>query len=646
MASVDYKSLAGDILQKVGGEENLAAFTHCATRLRLTLRDEAKADKAAVEKLPGVITVVKSGGQFQVVIGNNVPHLYEEMAKITKVGDTAAAVDDTPKGNILNRFIELISSIFLPALWPLAGTGLLKAFLAMGVQFSWLDATSTTYTILNAAADSLFYFLPFFLAVNAAKRFKTNQFTSMAIAGALVYPSIVALASSTDPVTFFGIPVTMMNYTSSVIPIIIAVWLQSYLEKFLNRVLPHWLRNFTTPLLVVLIMVPLVFLTVGPLTTIAARGISAGVTSLFGLAPWLGGAIMGGLWQVFVLFGLHWGFVPIMVNDLTTQGYSVLTGPLPAAVLAQAAAMLAVMLRSRSAKRREVAGPAALSGLAAGITEPGIYGVNLPLKTPFYFGIAGGAIGGAIASAGGSAANAFVFPSLLALPAYMPIGNFTLQLIGTGVAMAIGFVLTFMFGPREQADEIAVAEGAPVIPDETDAVSAPLPVAPTADTAVAEDVASGSAAPTASGRVVEVPSPVAGDVVALSEVNDKVFASGAMGAGFGVHPTDGTFRSPVDGTIVVAMKSGHAYGIKTADGVELLIHIGIDTVQLKGEHFAPQVTKGQHVKAGDVLATVDLPAIEAAGYDTTTILVVTNTASLSSVEATTGASDAVLRITV
>lgn len=308
--------------------------------------------------------------------------------------------------------------------------------------------------------------------------------------------------------------------------------------------------------------------------------------------------------------------------------------------------MLAVMLRSRSAKRREVAGPAALSGLAAGITEPGIYGVNLPLKTPFYFGIAGGAIGGAIASAGGSAANAFVFPSLLALPAYMPIGNFTLQLIGTGVAMAIGFVLTFMFGPREQADEIAVAEGAPVIPDETDAVSAPLPVAPTADTAVAEDVASGSAAPTASGRVVEVPSPVAGDVVALSEVNDKVFASGAMGAGFGVHPTDGTFRSPVDGTIVVAMKSGHAYGIKTADGVELLIHIGIDTVQLKGEHFAPQVTKGQHVKAGDVLATVDLPAIEAAGYDTTTILVVTNTASLSSVEATTGASDAALRITV
>ena len=600
MASVDYKALAPQLLEKVGGEANIASMAHCATRLRFKLKDESKADKAAVEQLPGVITVMKAGGQFQVVIGNNVPTLYEEMGRITKLGEGTDSETEGEKGNLLNRFIELISSIFLPALWPLAGTGPLKAFLAMGVQFNWLDATTTTYTILNAAADSLFYFLPFFLAVNAAKRFKTNQFTSMAIAGALVYPSIVALASSPDPVTFFGIPVTMMNYTSSVIPIIIAVWLQSYLEKFLNKVLPHWLRNFTTPLLVVLIMVPLVLLTVGPITTIAARGISAGVTALFGLAPWLGGAIMGGLWQVFVLFGLHWGFVPIMVNDLTTQGYSVLTGPLPAAVLAQAGAMLAVMLRSHSAKRREVAGPAALSGLAAGITEPGIYGVNLPLKLPFYFGIAGGAIGGAIASAGGSAANAFVFPSLLALPAFMPIGNFTLQLIGTGVAIAIAFVLTFLFVDREQPD------------------------------ADASTATTGPTATPGSG-VVDLGAPVAGTLLPLTDVDDKVFASEAMGRGVAIKPTSGTIVAPIGGRVVVAMKTGHAFGIKSDEGVEVLVHIGIDTVQLKGEGFAPKVAKGDIVTAGDVLCEVDLAAVEAAGYDTTTVMIVTNTATFTDV---------------
>ena len=600
MASVDYKALAPQLLEKVGGEANIASMAHCATRLRFKLKDESKADKAAVEQLPGVITVMKAGGQFQVVIGNNVPTLYEEMGRITKLGEGTDSETEGEKGNLLNRFIELISSIFLPALWPLAGTGLLKAFLAMGVQFNWLDATTTTYTILNAAADSLFYFLPFFLAVNAAKRFKTNQFTSMAIAGALVYPSIVALASSPDPVTFFGIPVTMMNYTSSVIPIIIAVWLQSYLEKFLNKVLPHWLRNFTTPLLVVLIMVPLVLLTVGPITTIAARGISAGVTALFGLAPWLGGAIMGGLWQVFVLFGLHWGFVPIMVNDLTTQGYSVLTGPLPAAVLAQAGAMLAVMLRSHSAKRREVAGPAALSGLAAGITEPGIYGVNLPLKLPFYFGIAGGAIGGAIASAGGSAANAFVFPSLLALPAFMPIGHFTLQLIGTGVAIAIAFGQTFRFVDREQPD------------------------------ADASTATTGPTATPGSG-VVDLGAPVAGTLLPLTDVDDKVFASEAMGRGVAIKPTSGTIVAPIGGRVVVAMKTGHAFGIKSDEGVEVLVHIGIDTVQLKGEGFAPKVAKGDIVTAGDVLCEVDLAAVEAAGYDTTTVMIVTNTATFTDV---------------
>lgn len=620
MPSVDYRSLAGDILQQVGGEENITSAAHCATRLRLKLRDESKANKAAIENLPGVITVMQAGGQYQVVIGNNVPLVYEELGRITKLGDAAHTGEAGPKGNLFNQFIELISSIFQPMLWPLAGAGLLKAFLSLFTQLGWLDATTQTYTILAAAADGLFYFLPIFLAVTAAKRFRTNQFTSMALAAALVYPTIIALQAAGEPVSFLGIPVVLMNYTSSVIPIIVAVWLQGYLERFLNRVLPSAIRNFTTPLLVILVMVPVVLMTVGPLTTYAAQGISTGINAIFGFAPWLAGVVLGGFWQVFVLFGLHWGLVPVMINDLSTQGYSLLTGPLLAAVLAQAAAMLAVFFRTRSAKRKQVAGPAALSGFLAGITEPGIYGVNLPLKLPFYFGIAGGAIGGAIAAAGGSAADSFVFPSLLAIPAFANVGNFTLQVIGTSIAIAIAFALTWVFGPRETADVDAAPE-----------------VVPTA----ASDVPA---------NAVDVIAPVAGTAVAMDQVNDKVFASGAMGGGLGIVPTDGQVFAPVSGTVVVAMKSGHAFGIKTDHGVEVLVHIGINTVELDGRHFTSHVAKGQQVQQGDLLAVVDLKAIEEAGYDTTTVVVVTNTKKLTDVTPVTagpiGRGDTAITVTL
>jgi PTS system beta-glucosides-specific IIC component len=628
MATVDYRSLAGDILQGVGGEGNIAGATHCATRLRLKLRDESKADQAAIEKLPGVITVMKAGGQFQVVIGNNVPTVYAELGKITKLtGDDAGANEEpAPAGNLFNRFIELVSAIINPIIWPLAGAGLLKAFLSAAVQFGWLDPASQTNTILAAAADGIFYFLPLFLAITAARRFKTNQFTSMAIAGALVYPTIVELGAAGAPVSFAGIPVVLMNYTSSVLPIIVAVWLQGYLERFLNKVLPSALRNFSTPLLTILIMVPLILMTVGPVTTFVAQGISAGINAAFGFAPWLAGAIMGGFWQVFVLFGLHWGLVPIITNDLAVQGYSLLTGPLLPAVLAQAAATLAVMFRTRNAARREVAGPAALSGFMAGITEPGIYGVNLPLKKPFYFGIAGGAVGGAIAAIGGSAANAFVFPSLLAIPAFTQVGDFTLLMIGTAVAVVIAFTLTFLFGPREEA-AAAASDAGTAVPE---AVSA-APAAASSGPASADGTASTSAA-----GAVDILAPVAGGVVALADVQDKVFASGAMGKGLGIIPTDGHIYSPITGTIKAAMKTGHAFGIKSEDGVEVLVHIGIDTVQLEGRGFEAAVTRGQQVRAGDLLAVVDLDVVTEAGYDTTTLVMVTNTAQLGSVDPVDG----------
>jgi PTS system beta-glucosides-specific IIC component len=630
MATVDYRSLAGDILQGVGGEENIASATHCATRLRLKLRNDSKADQSAIEKLPGVITVMKAGGQFQVVIGNNVPTVYAELGKITKLtGDDAGSDEPVAHGNLFNRFIDLISSIFSPVIWPLAAAGLLKAFLSMATQFGWLDPASQTNVILAATADAIFYFLPIFLAVTAAKRFRTNQFTSMAIAGALVYPSIVALAAQAEPVNFAGIPMVMMNYTSSVLPIIVAVWLQGYAERFLTRVLPSAIRNFTTPLLTLLVMVPLVLLTVGPVTTFAAQGLSAGINAAFTFAPWLAGAVMGGFWQVFVLFGLHWGLVPGMLNEISTQGYSLLLGPLLAAVLGQAAATLAVMFRTRNKARRTVAGPAALSGFLAGITEPAIYGVNLPLKKPFYFGITGGVIGGAIAAAGGSGATAFVFPSLLGLPAFSTVGNFGLQLLGTGAAVAIAFLLTFFFGPREET--AAASDAGTPVPE----VSSVAPAAASAVPATAAGTAARHASTTPAGAV-DIITPVAGGVVALADVQDKVFASGAMGKGLGIIPADGHIYSPITGTIKAAMKTGHAFGIKSEDGVEVLVHIGIDTVQLEGRGFESAVTRGQQVRAGDLLAVVDLDVVTEAGYDTTTLVMVTNTAQLGSVDPVDG----------
>lgn len=634
MAKVDYPALADDILVKVGGAENVENATHCITRLRLRIRDLSKVDKQGIGQLPGVITVVEAGGQFQVVIGDNVGIVYNAFAK--HLPDTAegAGSGEAPTGEkqgLLNRFIQLISSIFLPVVWTLAGAGLFKAFVALAVTLGVLNPESQTFIILDAAADSVLYFLPVLLAITTAKRFGVNQFVLVAIAGALLYPTIIALNETGEPVHFMGIPVIMTSYVSSVIPIIVAGWLLSYLERGMDKILPTAIRNFTKPLISLFVMVPLVLILIGPISTYAAQGLAGGITYLFNLAPWLGGALMGGLWQILVIFGLHWGLVPIFVNDLTTVGHSLLAGPAIAAVLAQGASTLAVFLRSRSAKRRQVAGPAALSGIMAGVTEPAIYGVNLPLKRPLYFGVVGGAVGGAIIGLAGGAANVFVVPSALALPAYMYVGNFGLTLIGCGVGMVIAFLLTFFFMDREQPDNVAQPASEAAVPAPADQV-APEPQDPASTTGATAVVGSQAATATATRTaVVDVVAPVSGRMVALEEVPDKVFASGALGQGVGIVPEQNEVRSPISGKVISVASSGHAFGLKSPDGVELLVHIGIDTVELKGQHFTNAVKKGDAVNAGDLLATVDLDAVKTAGYDPTVILTVTNTAKLQEV---------------
>lgn len=600
-----YDTLADEVLRGVGGADNVQSVTHCATRLRFVLKDRERADKAAVEATRGVITVVESGGQFQVVIGNTVNSVYESLVargEITAGGEVAA-------GGLLAKAIDLVTSIFTPFLWVLAGTGLLKALLAVAVKIHSGFGTTSTYAILYTAGDALFQFLPMLLAVTAAKKFKANVYTSLAITGALVYSQTIAVianaqgtsltlkafADAGGHLTFLGIPVVMVSYLSAVIPAILAVYAQAKLEQGLDRVLPDWLRNFITPLVTIAVIVPLTFLIIGPISDRVGTGLSDAVNWLWGLSPFIGGAVLGAFWQVFVIFGVHWGFVPVIVQDLSKQGYSLLTGPLFAAVLAQGAAAAAVFFKTRNKELKEVAGTAALSGILAGITEPAIYGVTLRLKRPFIYACIGGAIGGGIASAGGSAAKGFVLPGLITISSTVDIGNFALQCVGTATAMIIAFVLTLTLGFK---DLPATGESA----------------------ALAGAVES---------EAVAVTAPAAGQVVALDAVPDKVFSSGALGSGLAVIPASGTALAPVAGTVITAMP--HAYGIRTDTGLEVLVHIGIDTVKLSGQHFSPKVVQGQRVAAGDVLADFDTAAIQAAGYNPIVVMIVTNNGPFSAV---------------
>jgi PTS system beta-glucosides-specific IIC component len=587
---MDYSKTAAAVLKGVGGEENVQSLVHCATRLRFVIKDDAKVDKAAVKSAPGVIATAEAGGQYQVVIGNEVPEVFAEIGKISGLAGSAssesrAEANTGPKGNLLNRFIAMISAIFTPLLWALAGTGLLKALLAAAVTFGWMDNTTSTYTILNALSDSFINFLPIALAITAAKYFNANQFTSLAMAGALVYPSIVAL-NGVEGITFFGIPVIMVSYVSSVIPIIIIVWLQSYAEKFLYAKLPSAIRRFLTPMIVIAILVPLTFLAIGPFSNLISSGLAGGISFIFDVVPWLGGAIMGGLWQVFVIFGLHWGFVPLMTAELQNGGPVYILAPLFAAVLAQAAAVAGVWVRTKDKNLKSLAAPATLSGFLAGVTEPAIYGINLPLKTPFAFGIVGGVIGGALISAGGVAASAFVLPSGLGLPALFGTGSAFMLVLGLVIAIVVPFLLTVLVGFKDPVDESATSTNA------------------TND--------------------LEVLSPLDGTVIPLAEVKDAVFAGGALGKGVAVVPRSGALYAPFDALVVAAFPTGHAVGLQHADGAEALIHIGLDTVKLGGQHFTLKVESGQRVKAGDLLVEFDVAAITAAGYDLTTPVIITN----------------------
>ncbi|MHC9532176.1 beta-glucoside-specific PTS transporter subunit IIABC [Dellaglioa sp. BT-FLS60] len=588
---MDNKKISASILKGVGGEANVDNVYHCATRLRFTLKDDKLANKDGIEALEGVITVVESGGMFQVVIGNNVNNVYEAMVDNSSLGNSDQRNDEPKKKQgLLNSFLDMIAGVFAPTLGVLAGSGLIKGVLVLLTSLGVLTDKSGTYIVLNAAADTFFYFLPVFLAYTAAKKFKTDPFIAMTLGASLIYPTIVAAYTDKMSLDFVGIPVILAKYTSTVIPAILAVWVLSYLERFIRRHLHESVVNLLTPFFSLIIMVPLTLMVVGPIADYASQLIASGYSAIYNFSPILSGAAIGGLWQVLVIFGLHWGLVPVMTNNISFYGRDTLGPGCMTAVAAQAGAVFAVFLKTKDTKLKSLSLSSFISALF-GITEPAVYGVTLKYKKPFIIACLTGAVFGGVAGAAGSAAVSVATRSVLSFPIYIGKG-FAWLVACYFLAMITSCILTYLFGYK---DEVVVTE---------DKIEK---------------------------KPVELHSPAKGKIIDLMNVNDATFASGALGDGFAVEPTEGNVYSPISGEIISVFPTKHAIGIVGDNGAEILVHIGIDTVNLNGKYFESKVQDGQKINAGDLLTTFDLEALKENGYDPTIMVIVTNSNRVSDI---------------
>lgn len=589
--AIDYSITAKEIVKELGGDENIVNVTHCATRLRFILKDESVVDGAKVAKIPGVITTVQAGGQYQIVIGNHVSDAYAFVMKLVHV-ESAEIQNAGKKAGVVSRIIDVISSIFAPFLYTLAACGILQGILGVLVALNWIDTTGGTYQILNFVSWTAFTFLPVLIAVTASKKFNVNVFIAVVIACALVSLDYIAMVNAGDPVKFLGIPVQLLSYTSSVIPIILAIWIASYVQKFFDKVLPIVVRNLFTPMFTIAIMVPLTLLVFGPVGNTIGGAIGDIYNTLYGLSPIVAGVVVGGLWEVLVIFGVHWGITPVTVGNYANLGYDTFTGLQASAVFSQAGAALGVFLKTKDKEMKGVSFSAAITGLF-GITEPAIYGVNLRLKKPMICGCIAGAIGGGIGGAFQAVSWSYNMPGIATLPAYFKAGHMT-QFIGLVISILVSFVLgallTYLVGFKEEITELKENEPETKLTEGT----------------------------------VEVASPVSGKVIPVSKVNDEAFASEMMGKGVGIIPNDGKVYAPFDGTISALFDTNHAVGLTGENGLETLIHIGIDTVKLDGEGFKVHTKTDASVKKGDLLVEFDKELLEKEGFDTTVIFIIVN----------------------
>lgn len=612
-----YETLAKDIVKNVGGKENVTGLVHCITRLRFTLKDESIAKDDVLKKMDGVVTVMKSGGQYQVVIGNHVPEVFEDVMALLDLNENKASAETKKSGKLLDRAIDVVSGIFQPILGIMAACGMLKGLNTLFVTLGLYSADCGGYMIINAAGDALFTFLPLFLGYTAAKKFQLKPMLGLAIGAAMCYPGIQlsALSAGAEAVTtvlegtlfqspvyidFFGIPVISVDYTGTVIPVILTVWFASKCEKLFNRFVPDLVKFFFVPMLTLLVTLPVAMIFLGPVATFGSTLISEFTLMIREFSPLLAGAVVGFTWQILVIFGMHWGFIPVYINNVQTLGYDNVMMPFFACTFATSAVVLAMFFKTKDKKIKEMAIPNFISGIF-GVTEPAIYGILLPLKKPFIISCIAGGIGGAFYGHFNFRKFAMGGMGIFELPNMMnPDGtmdNIIIALIGIGISMIAGFLLTMMFY-KDKEETAETAEDS-----KTDT----------------EDIV--------------IASPLKGTVIRLEEVEDAAFSSGALGKGAAILPEEGVLYAPADGTITAMFPTGHAIGMISNSGAEILIHIGMDTVQLEGRGFKPLIQPGDKVKKGQKLLEFDMDLIKEAGYSLTTPVLITNSGQFAQVAA-------------
>lgn len=617
---MDYKDTAKSIIENIGGEDNVSYLYHCATRLRFNLKDSSKADTEAVKKIPGVMGAVEKGGQYQVIVGSDVGNVFKEINNQYDInvegGSDSEPEKEEEKKSFLNTMIDTLTGIFTPILPAITASGMMKAVLSLLVVFNWVDNESMNYQIINFMADSAFYFLPFLLAVSAANKFKTNQYLALMIAGIYQHPTFVEMVQQANAtggsINLFGLPIASVTYSSTVIPIILSVWVLSYVEPIADRISHKSVKFFTKPLISVTVVGILSLVVIGPIGHYISDLISRAILSLENIAPWLVPTIIGALFPLLVSTGTHYGIIPIGINNRLTIGYDTMVYPANlASNISQGVAAFAVGIKT---KNTEVKSLAFSSGLTAvlGITEPVLYGINLRFKTPLYAAMIGGGVGGLFMGLNGVRNYSGGSPGLLTLPSYIgedTLRHFWFAIAGAAIAAVVTFVITMIIYKDEDAAE-EIQEMAETIDEGTDSTT----------TATAE-----------AGATLEVVSPLTGHLRQLSDVPDEVFSQGILGQGVAILPTDETVYAPFNGTVTALFDSKHAIGLTSDDGIELLIHVGIDTVQMNGEGFNYLVERDQTIEVGQPLLTFNLEKIKDHGYSTITPVVVTNTNDLNDV---------------
>lgn len=578
------RQIAEAVVKAVGGTANITSVTHCMTRLRFVLKDKSIPNKKEVEKIPGVMGVNIAGGQYQVIIGNSVGNVYKEVVAATGISDTAVggdAAEHIEKVNPIVAALDFIAGCMTPLFTAIIAGGLVKVLLVIfgPTLLNVMQTTSDTYILMNALGDAPFYFLPVLVAFTASRKLNCNSYLSVMIASVLIYPDVITLLAGDSATHLFGVILVVHgSYSSSIIPAMLSTLLLKYVEKLVDRITPEWSKSFLKPLLIVMIVTPITLCAIAPLGLIIGNGLQSVINGIYGFAPWLAMMLFAGFMPFIVMTGMHWAFVP-------------------------AGATFGAAFKTKDKEMKKMAFPAAVSALLAGVTEPAMYGVTLKLKKPMVAACISGGIGGLIVGILQVKSYAFVTPSMTSLVQFIsPDGgkNFLYAVIIFAVTLVLSFVLSFILTKGEAEEEAA------------------------------EETELQKSAAVLTGKV-EIEAPVKGKVIPLTEVKDNTFATGILGEGFAIVPSEGKVYAPFDGVCENLFDTLHAIGITSDNGIEMLIHVGLETVALKGEPFKAHTGNGEHFKKGALLLEFDIDAIQKAGCEIQTPVIITNAEELGGV---------------